>query len=484
MRFAAVPVLCVAGLLSGLELALAGRYGYHRDELYFVVAGEHLDWGYVDQPPLTPLLARVASEIFGDSLVGLRVISALVAAAIVVVVALIARELGGGRAAQVLAALCAASSGLVLVVGHLLSTATGDVLAWMLLIWLALRLFRTQDGRWWLPIGLTIGVALLNKDLIALLALGLLGGVLLTGPRQVLRSRWLPVGAVIALVAVAPNLWWQATNDWPQLRVAGGISDDDGGENRAMFVPLQLLQLSPMLAPFAVVGAVRVWRTPWARSLVTAYAVIAVVVLIVGGKPYYALPPVLALIAAGCQPIVEWAQSVGRRAVVGTALVLAAVSSALFTLPVLPASQLALVNAVNEEQGEQVGWPELTEAVADGWAQIPPQERSRAVIFTLNYGEAGAIWRYGGEHGLPKPQSGHMSLADWGPPPDRMDGPVLLVLLSEATHLLTHFTGCREVVEVDNGVDLDNEEQDAPVMLCDGPRRPWSQLWPDLRHYY
>jgi len=209
-----------------------------------VVAGEHLDWGYVDQPPLTPLLARIATEVFGDSLVGLRVIPALMAAGIVVLVALIARELGGGRAAQGLAAVCAATSGLVLVVGHMLSTATGDVLAWMLLIWL------------------TIGVALLNKDLIALLALGLLGGVLLTGPRQVLRSGWLPVGAAIALVTVAPNLWWQAANDWPQLTVASGISDD-GGENRAMFVPLQLLQLSPVFVPFAVVGAVRVWRTPW-----------------------------------------------------------------------------------------------------------------------------------------------------------------------------------------------------------------------------
>jgi hypothetical protein len=152
---------------------------------------------------------------------------------------------------------------------------------------------------------------LLNKDLIALLALGLLGGVLLTGPRQVLRSGWLPVGAAIALVTVAPNLWWQAANDWPQLTVAGGISDDDGGENRAMFVPLQLMQLSPVFVPFAVVGGVRVWRSPWARSLLTAYAVIAVVVLVVGGKPYYALPPVLALVAAGCQPVVEWARSGG-----------------------------------------------------------------------------------------------------------------------------------------------------------------------------
>jgi len=477
------PVLAVAGALATVELALAGRYGYHRDELYFVVAGEHLDWGYVDQPPLTPLLARLSSEVFGDSLVALRVLPALMAAVIVLVTALVARELGARRAAQTLAAACAAASGLVLVVGHMLSTATGDVLAWMLLIWLALRLLRTKDPRWWLPIGLVAGVALLNKYLVVLLLLGLLVGLLVHGPRSVLRSRRLPVGVLLAAAVVAPNLWWQATHDWPQLTVAGGISEDDGVENRVMFVPLQLLQLSPLLVPFAVAGAVAVWRTRWARPLVTAYVAIAVVVLVTGGKPYYALPPVLAFVAAGCQPVLDRVRGTGHRGAARTDVVLAAVTSALFTLPVLPADHLDLVNAVNQEQGEQVGWPELAAQVADAWERIPAAERDRAVLFVTNYGEAGALRRYADEHDLPPAYTGHMSFADWGGPPDTKDGPVLLVHVPEAP-IERFFTGCRQVGEVDNGHDLDNDEQGAVIALCDGPTRPWSELWPDLRRFY
>lgn len=482
--FATRPVLAVAGALAAVQLALAGRYGYHRDELYFVVAGEHLDWGYVDQPPLTPMLARLASEVFGDSLVGLRVLPTLIAAAIVVVTALVSRELGGGRTAQVLAAGAAAVSGLVLVVGHMLSTASVDLIAWMLLIWLALRLFRSQDTRLWIPIGLIVGVALLNKHLVALLLVGLLVGLLVHGPRAVLRSPHLAVGVLLAAAVVAPNLWWQATHDWPQLTVAGGISEDDGLENRLMFVPLQLLQLSPLLVPFAVAGAIAIWRTAWARPLVTAYAVIAVLVLVTGGKSYYALPPVLAFVAAGCQPVVDRARAAGRRSIAGTTLALAAVTSAFFTLPVLPADQLGLANAVNKEQGEQVGWQELTSQVADAWARIPEADRGRAVIFTTNYGEAGALRRYGDAHDLPPAHSGHMSFADWGPPPDEKDGPVLLVHLPEAEAVRDHFTGCRQVAEVDNGHGLDNDEQGAPIVLCDRSSKPWSELWPELRHYY
>lgn len=481
-RPAALPVYAVAATLVLVELALAGRYGPHRDELYFVVAGDHLAWGYVDQPPLTPLLARLASEAFGDSLLGLRLVPALVAGAVVVVTAAISRELGGGRAAQALAALAAAVSGLVLVVGHMLSTATVDLLAWMLLIWLALRLLRGGSPVLWLAVGAVAGVAMLNKHLVVLVLVGLLVAVLAHRRGDLLRTPWLAAGLAVAAVLVGPTLVWQARHDWPQLTVAGGISEDDGLENRLLFVPLQLLQLSPLLVPVAVAGAVRVWRTPWARPLVTSYVVIAVVVLATGGKPYYALPPVLALVAAGCQPVVDRARSTGRRLAIGGGLVVALATSACFTLPLVPATALDLPNAVNKELGEQVGWPELADAVAVAWREIPADRRDTAVVFTVNYGEAGAIDRYGAARGLPAAYSGHMSYADWGPPPDTATGPVVLVHLPEAVWVERHFTGCRTVTEVDTGAD--NDEAGAPVLLCDGPREPWSRLWPELRRFY
>ncbi|MFC0625686.1 glycosyltransferase family 39 protein [Kribbella deserti] len=483
--FALRPVSVVAALVAIVLTALSARYGYHRDELYFLAAGDHLAWGYVDQPPLTPLFSRISTTLFGDTVMGLRVVATLAAVATVYVMALISRELGGNARAQVLAGIAVAVSGQFLAVGHMVSTATFDLLAWLAIALFALKVLRTGDGRWWIALGLTLGLALQNKYLVLLLVAALLIAQLVVGPRTVFRSRWLLAGAAVALLVAGPNLYWQAVNDWPQLTVASGISEDDGTENRIMFIPLQLAQLSPFLVPFWIAGFVHLARRPEFRAVAYAYPLLAVLVLAMGGKPYYALPLLLVLAAAGCEPVVRWAAQPVRRVVLAVGLALAAISSAVITLPVLPASALDAITPINKEQAEQVGWPELADAVAAGWAQIPVDQRDRAVIFTQNYGEAGAIERFGPARGLPAPYSGHMSYADWGPPPDSATGPVLLVEYPEAERALERFfTGCRRVGSVANSAGIENGEAGAPIVLCAGPSELWSTLWPKVRRFY
>ncbi len=488
--FAGRPVVGIAVLLAAVLTALSGRYGFHRDELYFLAAADHLDWGYVDQPPLTPLLVRISTELFGATPMGIRVISTITSALTVVVVALIAREFGAGRRAQILAAICAAVSGFLLGVGHLASTATYDLLAWMVIALLAIKVLRTGDGRWWLAIGLATGIALQNKHLVVLPLAALLIAVLITGPRSVLRTWWLPAGIAVAALIAAPNLLWQAAHDWPQLTVASGISEDDGPENRVMFVPLQILQLSPFLVPIWVAGYLHLWRSPtlrWARPVALAYPVLCVIVLALGGKSYYALPLLLVLVAAGCQPVINWLttpRATARRTVLAIGLVLTAVTSALFTLPVLPASAVNFVIPVNQEQGEQIGWPELAAAVATAWQQIPEAQRPRATLFAGNYGQAGALRKYGPAHGLPQPYSGHMSFHDWARPADTQDGPVLLVEQERQAQYERHFTNCTQLGTEENTAGADNEEQGTALVLCQSSAAPWSQTWPNLRRYY
>ncbi|TDW76433.1 ArnT family glycosyltransferase [Kribbella pratensis] len=479
--FAVRPVVAVAVLVGVVLTALSGRYGYHRDELYFMVAGQHLSWGYIDQPPLTPLIARISTTIFGDTVMGLRVLSTLSCVATIIVVALLAREFGSARRGQVLAAICAAVSGFVLGVGHMVSTATYDLLAWMLIALFAVKLLRTRDGRWWLALGLTAGIALENKYLVVLPVAALLVALLIVGPRSVLRSWWLLAGVAVAGLVALPNVVWQFQHGWPQLTVAGGISEDDGTENRIMFIPLQILQLSPFLVPIWVAGFLRLWRKlQWARSIALAYPVLCVAVLLAGGKSYYALPLLLVLVAAGAEPTLRWVDKHRIQAVIAVALT--ALTSAVFTLPVLPASAADLVIPVNKEQGEQIGWPAFTESVAIAWGQIPPAERSTATIFTGNYGEAGALRRYGPSHGLPTAYSGHMSFADWERPPDTNTGPVLLVEIQRTPVFEANFRDCKQVGTVDAIVS--NDEDGTALVLCDAPAEPWSVLWPKLRQFY
>ncbi|WP_281156680.1 glycosyltransferase family 39 protein [Streptomyces sp. HYC2] len=485
--FAALPVLSVAVAFASVLTALSGRYGYHRDELYFLAAGDHPAWGYVDQPPLTPLVARAARTVFGDTPAGLRVPAALAFAAYVVVAALVARELGCRRPAQALAAGLAGLSAQALAVGHMLSTATFDLLAWLMICLLVLRLLRTGDGRWWLALGAAVGVGLLNKYLVALLVVVLLAAILAVGPRRVLRSGWLPVGALVALVVASPGLWWQVDHGWPQLTVAGGISQDDGAENRLLFLPQQLVYLSPLFVPVWVTGWLRLWRDPalrWARAAAVAYPLMCLLVLGLGGKGYYAVPLLVVLLVAGCEPLADWLRSRSRALLLAGAVAVTAVINAMVTLPMLPPSALGVPLAMNKEQGEQIGWQALADTVSEAWLAVPAEDRARAVVFTQNYGEAGALDRYGPERGLPRPYSGHMSYADWRRPPDTANGPVLLVRQQNASGVEQFFTGCRPVARVDNRHGVPNEEQHATVALCSGTTAPWSRLWPSLRHYY
>ncbi|MFI5645180.1 ArnT family glycosyltransferase [Kitasatospora sp. NPDC051705] len=498
--FAVRPVLAIAGALAALLIALSGRYGFHRDELYFLLAGHHPAWGYTDQPPLTPILAR-ATALLGDGPTALRTPSALLSAATVTLTALTARELGAHRRAQTLAAACCAASGYTLAVGHLLSTSTFDLTAELAVLLTALRLLRTRDPRWWPALGAAVGTTLLNKQLVLPLLAALAAALLREHRHRIHRHRtpphaptpttrtppgaaWALLGTALALLIAAPTLWWQAIHGLPELKVAHELAAQNGWAGRWLLLPLQALQFSPFLLPVALAG----WRAlrhddalRHARPLATAYPVLCAMVIVGGGKPYYPLPLLLVLTAAGCEPVLARTRRSARA--LARTLAAATAVSALATLPLLPAGALALPNAVDPDQGEQVGWPELTAATATAWHDLPPDRRAHAVLLTSNYGEAGALAHYGPALGLPTPYSGHMSLADWGPPPADATGPVLLVHPAGHPALEAPFTGCRTVARVDNGHGVDNLEQHAAVVLCDPAPRPWNELWPQLRQY-
>ena len=478
-------LLLMSGAIAAALLAGSAGYGYHRDELYFLAIGAHPAFGYVDQPPLVPLLAHAMDALPGPALVLVRLPSALAGACTVLVTGLVAREFRASRAAQLVAAGSMAVSAVLVAVSHLASTSAFDLLAWTTLTWLVVRALR--DGRRaWLLVGLAGGIGLEVKTLPLFLLGALVVGLVTAGPRQVLASRWLWAGAGVALLLWAPNLAWQATHGWPQLTLSAAIAGGSSGTSqpRWLFLPYQVVLISPVLAPVWAVGLWRLARDPrlarW-RCLAVAYAVLVVVFVATGGKPYYLCGMYPALLAAGAEPTVAWAHRGATRArasVLGGALALSAAVSAVLMLPVIPVAALhdTPVVAVNYDAGETVGWPRFAATVGRVHDAVPAQQRRRTIFLGGNYGEAGAVLRYRPDIAT---YSGHNSLWDLGPPPRGTDAAVV-VGYPEAD-LRRWFTGVRRVATIDDGVHLDNDEQGRPVWLCTSPTQPWAALWPQLR---
>jgi hypothetical protein len=236
--------------------------------------------------------------------------------------------------------------------------------------------------------------------------------------------------------------------------------------------------VSPVLVPVWVAGLVRLFRDPEVRAvrfLGWTYVLLAALFLVTGGKPYYLAQLAPALLGAGAAPTLDWARTRARRAVLAAAVAASAVVSATIALPVLPVERLGPVLAVNYDAGETVGWPAFAEQVRQAVATVPAGQRADAVVLTGNYGEAGAVERFAPD--LAPAYSGHNGFAEWGPPPERAR-PVVVVGWQDVDGLLA---GCEPVGAVDNGHDLDNDEQGAPIRRCTGPVGTWREVWPRLR---
>ncbi|HET8599976.1 MAG TPA: glycosyltransferase family 39 protein [Segeticoccus sp.] len=478
----------VAALAQCVALvATSTRYGYHRDELYFLAAGGHPAAGYPDQPPLVPLLAWAMNHLAPEALVVLRLPSALAAGTITALAALVARELGGGRRAQVVAACCAATSGFVLATGHIVSTTTYDVLATTVVGFLLVRAVQRRSGPALFWAGVAAGVGTEAKPQVAFVTLVAVAALVALGPRWPLRSPWLYAGVAAAVALAAPYLVWQATHGWPQLAVAAHVGGSAEG-GRLGFIPFQLVMVSPVLVPVWVAGLVAPWRRAGLRPLrfvPVTYVVVALAYLVGDGKAYYLASLYPLLLGFGVLPVADWCGRAGaglRTGVLTVAVALSLVVNAVIALPLLPATALqgSPAMALNPDQGETVGWPRFIATVGRAWTSLPASTREHTAIFTANYGEAGAIDLLGSSAGLPRAYSGHNGFADWGRPPASATH-ALVLGYGGPRDLAPHFTHCRRLAVVDNGVGLDNQEQGLPVLLC-RPASSWAVLWPQLRH--
>ena len=365
-----VPVLAwvIAAVFVAVELALSDRYGFLQDELYFIVAGHHLAFGYVDQPPIGPLLTRITG-ILGVSPTAIRIIPALAGGAIVVMTARLAALFGAGRFGRVLAAFIMACAPVLLGAVHIGNTTPLDLLAWTAVLLCVTTALLRHRPRWWLAAGVVAGLGLEADNLVVLLLICLTVGLLASMQRPVLWTTWPWLGAGIAAVIWAPNLIWQATHGWPQLAMSAVLHQQNTAPaDYAGALPAQLIYLGLLVAPLIVAGFVVLWRTPELRFLaITASLVLVYVLAWVPGKVYYADGVAPAVLAAGALAAERWIARArrprGRRWLIVAASFVGVVVALPSVLPILPVGDVHDLPASSQQSslGDTIGWPQLTE---------------------------------------------------------------------------------------------------------------------------
>jgi hypothetical protein len=459
--FALRLVVAVLAVKSSLILAVAGRYGWHRDELYYAVAGLHIQGGYVEFPPVTALLAALARGLFGWSLVGLRAFTILAGAGTVLVGGLVARELGGSRRAQALAAVLVAFAPGSLATNWLFQPVAFDQLTTMVMLWLALRLALGRGS--WPLLGVAAGVGLETKYTIAVV-LVLLIATFLIWRRDVLLTWGFPLAVAIAAVLLVPNLVWEARHGWTSVHFFLNPPPSGSDETRPQFV-VNLLLLAAIAIPVAVAGVLSLVRDRAVRPLGWTVVGTVVAYFVLGGKSYYALPVMLFALAAGSLPL-DRRLTPRRLWIAAGGFAFVDLLFAPILLPVLPlhtANRLGVVKARGDYQSE-IGWPAYVR-------QVEGQAHGADVIVASNYGEAGALRLFG--HALPPVASADVTMRYWRP---QVTGRQALVI-GYSRPAADFCTGYRLVARISTPDGSDERGQ--PIARCT-LTSTLAQVWPRI----
>ncbi|WP_435592388.1 glycosyltransferase family 39 protein [Nocardia sp. bgisy118] len=490
---ATAGIAVVAGISLAVLLFSAARYDYFGDELYFLAAGRHPSFGYADQGPVLPMLARLMDTIAPGSFFVFRLPAVALTTLAVALTALLARELGGGRGAQLLAAAAYATSPFLLLQGKMLTTNAIDTALWVIVTWLVVRWVRTRRDSLLLCAALVTALDMQVKWLIPFFWIVVAVTSLALGPRELVRRPLLWLGGAIVLLATLPTLIWQAGNGWPQLRMGEVISGEQGVlGGRLMFVPLAILTAGILGAVVLVYGVWALLRTPALRPyrfLGATLLLLVAIFLVTGGRIYYVAGMYGVVLAAGAVGLVEQAGRLGpspRRLLTGggSAVVLCSAALVLWSTPwqhpdhIAPPADDAEA-AINIGVYGEFGWPELTAAVSRAAAALAPAERANAVVVTDTYWQASALDQFARDE-LPPIYSPSRGYGYFGRPLDEAST-VLAVGMTES-FLRWNFDSVEPVGKADSRLGFPGNTQDVTVWKCTGARHPWAETWPDLMH--
>ncbi|MGE5412072.1 MAG: glycosyltransferase family 39 protein [Clostridiales bacterium] len=502
-----IPVI-IAVFEIMVQTLFHGRYGYFRDELYYIACTKHLDLGYVDHPPLSIFLLWINRHLLGDSLYAMRLLPSLAGASVIILAALTARKLGGGRFCQSLAALSVAAAPGLAGMAQLFTMNPFDVFFWTLTGYILVCLFVDNKPKLWIYFGLVIGLGLLNKYSIGFMVIGLITGMLFTHQRKHFASLWFWSGAAIAALIFFPHVLWQISHSFPSLEFMRNASMNKN------------VHLGPIKLFLGQVQDINFFNTPlWLggiyffykhnksslRPLAWIYPIVFLIMVFSNGKVYYLAASYPLYLAGGAvlfEQIIPSIHLKWAKPAFISSLMIYGLISVPFTMPVLPIEQFikyqSLVGTApraDERSGvaelpqyfaDQFGWKELVSKVAGAYRKLSKEEQAQCLIYMRNYGQAGAIEFFGKDYGLPNVVCPHNSYWLWGP--GNRTGNIAIII-GPANSLNENLADLHKYYKYVEFADITNAKYTMPfergrmIFICKGMNTTFQKIWSNERFY-
>ena len=498
-----IAFVCAAAKLL-LFIYVGGRYGYFRDELYFLASTDHLAFGYPDHSPLSIWIGAFSKSIIGDSLHAIRFLPAMAGAAKIVLTGFIVKELGGKHLATLIACICVLAAPVYLSIDNLMGMNAYEPVFWMACVLSYMWAVKKENPSYWLMFGAFAGLGLMNKHSFFFFGFALAIGFLLTRDRKIYSKINIWIAAGLAFLLFLPNLVWQYQNDWATLELLRNVAETGKNIVNAPheFFFQQILIHNPLSFPVWIAGLAFLLfgkKVRQFRALGFAYLITLGLMIYLAAKHYYLSPAYPMLFAAGG---VFWegflsGKSIGRYALAAYALLVLVIGAIFAPLAVpivavqnvpayaaaigMPSTKTEVSHTGDLPQifGDQFGWEEMVKQVGDVYQGLPDEDRKRAGIFGGNYGQAGAIDHFGGKYGLPKAISPHQSYFLWGP--REYDGGVLIVLGTSVEDAEKYCGSVEKKTRVDHLYSMPYEKYD--IIVCRDMKKPLRDIWPDLKNW-
>jgi hypothetical protein len=433
-------IIALVAIKLGIHFLTSTNYGLHRDAYLYFAQSEHLAWGFISVPPFMATIIHFSVLLMGDSVFALRVFPALAGAINIILIGLMVREMGGKSVATFLACSAYLLSPAFLRSNSLLQPVSFDQMFWLLAAFFVVKLVSTRDPWYWLAIGITAGIGMMNKYAIAFFFLGLFFALFSTQDRKWFASRYLYIGLIIACVLMLPNIWWQYRHNWPivahmrELRETQLVHVSYAG---FLFGQLWMNMNVIFIWIAGLFFFLKMKQGRGFRILGFVFLYSLLILMLLNGKAYYTLGLYPFLFAGGGIAFESWFQNRYKAVpyLVFILMLLILIPGLPLSLPVFSHQGMVeygkqalkygakgafiwedgVARDLPQDYADMTGWEEMVQKVARVYHSFPEDLKKQTLILGESYGQAGALNYFRKKYELPEPVSFSESFVFWAP---------------------------------------------------------------------